>query len=98
MSYPEAIINISQAGDNTVVAGIPGTQIFVFRIFLTTNTSVVLTPKDGPSTALTGPMMVGGFVLDFDGLPWFTTSPGNDFILNLASATQVSGRLYYFQG
>ena len=35
--------------------------------------------------------------LDFSSQPWFVTSSGNAFILNLGSSVQVSGAAYYQQ-
>jgi hypothetical protein len=95
-----ATINISSSGDNTVIAGVSGKIIKIYRMLMLANSSASITFKDGASTSLTGPMLFGGsggMVLDFQEEPWFTTSATNDFIVNLSSAVQVSGSIYYIQ-
>jgi hypothetical protein len=90
-------INASSSGDNIVISGVVGKIIKVFRIFAIASASVQVTLKDGASTALTGPLTLGSFALDFDAEPWFIGTVGNGFILNLGSSAQVSGRVYYTQ-
>lgn len=94
-----ATIDISSSGDNTIIPGVTLQVIRVFRIFAISPSSVVVTPKDGVGgTEFTGPLTLGSFVLDFDGESWFTCSAGNAFVLNLGTAVQVSGRVFYTQG
>lgn len=95
-----APINTNTSGDNIIVAGITGQVIRVFKIFAVAASSVQVTPVDGtPSgTAFTGALTLGSFALDFDSQPWFTTSVGNAFVLNLSTGVQVSGSVYYTQG
>lgn len=93
-------INLTSSGDNTVKAGVGGQTIRVFRIFFTTTVAQTITFKDGASTALTGPVnftAAGAMVLDFDAEPYFITSSGNGFVMNLSVGGQVSGRIYYTQ-
>lgn len=107
MPWPaEASISFTTTGDNQLVAGVVGQIIRVFQLFLVVSADTVLTFQDG-ATPLTGPMPMkagGSIVLDFvrgsreADQPWFTTSPGNQFILNQSGTAQVSGRLYYTQG
>jgi hypothetical protein len=95
-----AAINAAGVGDNTLVAAVALQTVRVFRLFLVAAAAVVIKFKDGAGTDLTGPISLGaggGIVLDFDGEPWFKTSAGNAFILNLSGAVQVSGRIYYQQ-
>lgn len=101
-NYPllEANISISAGGDNTVIVGVAGRTIRVFKLFLVVASNVTLTFKDGVVTAISGalPMTANGsIVLDFDGEHWFVTSLGNDFIINLSGAVGVFGRIYYTQ-
>lgn len=93
-----APISISTSGDHTIIAGVGGQVIRVFKIFTVAASSVLVTPKDGTGSAFTGPLTLGSFALDFDSQPWFTTSTGNDFVLNLSTGVQVSGSVYYTQG
>jgi len=94
-------INVSSSGDNTLITGAKGT-IRVMMMLLVVNTAVNIQFKDGTGgTALTGVMNMlanGSLVLDMTSEPWFITSTGNNFVLNLSAAVQVSGRVYYAQG
>lgn len=94
-----AQVNAAGAGDNTLVAGIAGQTIRLWKIFLVVNAAVNIQFKSG-ATTLTPVMNMlanGSFVLDFDGEPWLVTAVADALILNLSAAVQVSGRLYYTQ-
>lgn len=94
------LINIAGAGDNTVIAAVAGQIIRVYKILLWANGSTSVTLKDGAATSLTGAMAFTaqtGFVLDYDDQPWFITSSGNAFVINLSAAIQVSGTLSFTQ-
>jgi hypothetical protein len=98
--FSELPINFSGSGNNTVIAGVAGQITRVFKIFFVVGAASNVTPMDG-ATGLTGAMNFSaneGMVLDFDTTPWFTLSPGNDFVLSSLNAVQVSGRVYYTQG
>lgn len=101
--FQQLPINISAGGDNTIIAGIANKQIKVFRLKLLTAGAVVILVKDGPGTVLDGPLSFSsneGMVLDwpgYDGPPWYTTSPGNDFVMNLSTGVQIGGNLDYIQ-
>lgn len=107
MPWPaEQLIDASSTGDNTIVPGVTGQIVRVWQIFFVTSADTIITIKDG-GTPLTGPItMLGGgsFVLDFvrgsreADQPWFTTSPGNAFIISQTGTAQISGRCYYAQG
>jgi len=91
-----APINVASAGDNVLLAG-TGIVIAVFKLWLAADGAVSVKFKNGagidfhPAISLIG----GSLFLDLDGEPWFVTTSGNDFILNLSAAVQVSGRWYY---
>lgn len=104
LSWPlsAASINFATTGDNTLVAGVAGQIITVYKIFLVvTTTAVALTFKDGTAgTALTGaitPTPGTPLIFQFETTPWFFASPGNNFVLNQSGTSQVSGRIYYSQ-
>jgi hypothetical protein len=93
-------INISSAGNNTVIFGTAGTLIRIYKIFFIAAGATTITFQDGASTALSGPVSFStneGIVLDFDTKPWFQTTLGNDFVMNLGSAVTVAGTAYYTQ-
>lgn len=93
--YTEASISISSSGDNTVVSGTALQTIRVFRLALACASGVNVTFKDGAASSLTGAMPFGGMVLDATGDPWFVTSAGNGFVINLSGAVQCSGKVSY---
>ena len=96
-----AAINASGAGDNALVAGVAGQTVRIWKIFLVCSAAVSLKFKDGAGADLTPALAMlanASIVLDVDGEPWFVTGAGNGFVLNLGSAVQVSGRVYYTQG
>jgi len=99
-----AAINIDSSGDNSVIAAASASIIRVYRMFLIPASAVAVTFKDGTgggATALTGAMSLAAnqFVdFNFQGEPWFVCSNDSPFNINLGSAVQVSGRVYYTQG
>lgn len=93
-------INFSTSGNNTVVAGKTGTIIRVFRYFLIVGNTTSLTYQNGPSVAFTGAMPLvanEAMVFTLDTRPWYTCSPGNDFVINSSNSVQVGGAVYYTQ-
>ena len=93
-------INAASSSDNTLIAAVAGQTIRVHKLFFVASGAVNIKFKDGASTDLTPAMPIyagGGFTLDFDGDPWFVTTAGNAFVLNLSAAVQISGRIYYSQ-
>ena len=96
------LIAISDAagGDITVVSGVSGQTIRVFRLLLVVSGATDITFKDSTPTSLSGAMPIaanGGIALDFNGDPWYTTAAGKGFIITSSAATQVSGSLWYAQ-
>lgn len=97
----EVAVDVSGAGDHIIVAGVVGKTIRVFKLFLVLGGDTMLTFKDG-ATEFDGPLSMlasGAIVFDEPRPPrhWFKTSDGNDFIINLSNAVQLSGRVYYTQ-
>lgn len=93
-----ASINASSSGNNTLVAAVAGQTVRVYALFLVVAGTVGI--KFNGGSDLTGVMTFGaggGMVLDRMGVPWFTSTVANGFILNLSAAVQVSGRIYYAQ-
>lgn len=92
-------INSSSSGDNELVAARADHRINIHRIWLVTASAVTLKFKNGAGTDFCGPVSMsqnGGLTFDLTGEPWFTTSDGNSFVLNLSSGVQVSGMVYYY--
>ena len=96
----KASVSVSSSGNNTLIAGVSGQSIKVYKMFLVFGAAVNATFQDGSSTALTGAMPFtanGSIVLDLDTVPWFTTSAGNAFVLNLSTSVTATGTVYYSQ-
>jgi len=92
-------INFAAAGDNQLVAGVAAQTVRLFRFwfFITGQASVKF--RDGLTDFHPAiPFTDGSWVMDFDGEPWFVTSPGNPLNLNVSSAAQISGRCYFIRG
>lgn len=97
-------INISTAGDNTLISTLVG-QKNIYEIFLwTAGGANSLALYQGPSA--TGILLLPwpgvpaqtGFVLGFNGnfkQPHWEVDAGNTLVLNLSAATQVTGFLVY---
>lgn len=94
-------INAASSGDNTLIAAVTGQTIRVHKLFLIASGAVNIKFKDGAGGTDFHPAIPlyagGGMTLDFDGDPWFLTTAGNAFVLNLSAAVQISGRIYYSQ-
>src|SRR5260370_42209197 len=98
-SFLYAPINAALTGDNTIIPGVAGKAIFVWKIMNVVAGITSLTIKDGAAINLTGaiPMVANGsMTLPFDESPWFKTSPGNGLVINSSGiAVQQSGVVVY---
>ena len=93
-------VNVSAFGNNTLVPGVGGQTIRIFKVFLVFSTATTAIFQDGASTPFDGALAMtagGSVVLDLDAEPWFLTSAGNDFVLNLGTSGAVGGRVYFVQ-
>jgi hypothetical protein len=93
-------VTTASSGDNTLVAAIAGTQVRVVNFSLVAVTANAVQFKSG-STALTGVMSLGAtgvLAPGYDPTGHIITAAGEALILNLGSATQVSGWLTYDHG
>ena len=80
------------AGDNILIAGIANQSISIDQMVLTAVNAVTVEIKDG-TTVVGGfqfPAGGGSVILPNTGMPWFVTSPGNNFTLNLSAAVQCA--------
>jgi hypothetical protein len=101
VTISSANINANANGNNTLIAGIVGKTIRIFKVALVFSAGGVVIFQDGGSTALTGSMSLytgATMVLDMDVTnPWFLTSSGNSFVINLSGGASVGGVIYYTQ-
>lgn len=89
-----AVVSAASSGNNTLVTRVVGT-IKVYGVFFSCASSVVATLQNGTSTGVTGAMTLTTFFLPVQAEPYFTTTSTNNFVLNLGSAVQCSGTIYY---
>jgi hypothetical protein len=89
-----APLTFASSGDNTAVTRATGT-IKVYGIFLTLATPTTLTIKNGAGSSLTGAMTLSSLFLPIQSEPYFTTTSTNNLVINLGSAVQCSGTVYY---
>ena len=95
-----ANVAVSSSGATVVVAAVGGQTVRVMRMMLTTLHPVNIEFLDGASTVLAGPFVLqagGAIVLDDSGEPWFVTSSGNAFEINLSVAGTVQVSVWYTQ-
>jgi len=100
-------INIATAANHKIIPGVSQKRIKIVSIFFTAAGEVNIIFYDGlllkPElyVPITGPMDFGGvsephgIVIPFPYVPLELTD-GNDFIINLSAAVQVSGTVCYF--
>jgi hypothetical protein len=93
-------INISSAGNNTVIPALAGAGFKIWKLWLVVAGNVNIQYFDG-TNAVSGPVTIfsgGSQDFTYDGTAYFSTSIGNAFILNLSAPVQVSGTVYYTRG
>jgi len=94
------------AGDITVVAGVPGFKIAVLHFLFTATTNVDVRWKSDGATFLTGRMrinsgsgtapFVGPYVHPGNGAILFETLPGEPLVLQLMANATVGGYVVYY--
>lgn len=92
----------ASAGNTQAVGGIPVGHVRVWQVLLNGAAANVLQFQSGASTAV-GPQIVftgagSSATLPATGAPWFQTVPGQALVLNLTTATAVTGSIYYTLG
>lgn len=95
----DPISTAATIGDKTIVAGITGKVIRVYKIFLKVNGAMAITIKDSTGgTALTGAIPLAttdNFALaDYD-IPLWESIPGGAFVINQSTTQSCFGYLAY---
>jgi len=96
----QAAVNISASGDNLIVSN-ASSPILIYGLTIVAGGAVNITLKNGTGTSLTGPIpLVNGGSIDF--APTFEryvagqgSGANGGFYINLSSAVQVSGTIYF---
>jgi hypothetical protein len=90
----------SSSGANVVVAAVASQTVRIYRLLLVVSSPTNVEFLDGGSTVLAGPFPLqtnGTIVLDDSGEPWFITSAGNAFEVNLSVSVTVCCTVWYTQ-
>ncbi len=90
------VVDESTSGDHTMVAGVAGSTIVVYSIFVITGADNTVLWKSGSTTILGGSPLAtnGGYHVESDfGIS--ETVDGEDLILNTSAVAQIGGGITY---
>ena len=87
-------VNISAAGDNTVIPAQTGRYIRISRLVLSLVSETTVQFKSG-SQALSGPQTALTVTLDETGSPWYITNKDQAFVISLGAAIQTGGTVWF---
>jgi hypothetical protein len=92
-------IDVNAVGDTTIIPGVPGTTIRIYKVVLTAGGAVVLTLKEGRRDNSGGLRVAnsGNIVLMFDSDMPLQLPEGQPLVLNLSVAIRVTGFVEYTQ-
>ena|SRR5271166_4392310 len=100
MKYAD--VNISAAGDSTIIAAVTGAPIRIWQVWLEASGGAnVIIPKDGSTAINAGGVSLvqyGTITFQYTGQPWWDVTISNAFKLNLSNATAVVGGIQYTYG
>jgi hypothetical protein len=105
MSQPQAphklraLIDVQAVGDTTIIPGVPGTAIRIYKVVLTAGGASVITLKEGQRDNSGGlrVAMNGHLVLMFESDLPLALPAGQPLMLNLHAAIRVTGFVEYTQ-
>lgn len=87
-------------GNTQLLAGVPGTNINLYRGVFNVDGPTILKFTDGPGgTVLFTATLTGFGAINFNpsNASWFTTSPGNELTLNSSAVVNLYGGMGYVQ-
>lgn len=99
LQHRRAFIDVHVVGDTTIIPGMPGTKIRIFKIVLTAGGAAVITLKEGTRDNSGGLRVVnnGNVVLMFDSEMPLELPEGQPLVLNLNAAIRITGFMEYTQ-
>jgi hypothetical protein len=98
--FTRVLVNITTSGSTTVIAGVGGQTLRIYRFVLVFGTAVTVTLQDtAANTLFPATMLVTNSTMqgEFDTQPKFPIALGNGFIINLGSTSTVTGFIDYTQ-
>jgi hypothetical protein len=99
LQHRRAFIDVHVVGDTTIIPGMPGTKIRIFKIVLTAGGAAVITLKEGTRDNSGGLRVAnnGNVVLMFDSELPLELPEGQPLVLNLNAAIRITGFMEYTQ-
>jgi hypothetical protein len=94
-----AFIDVHVVGDTTIIPGVPGTKIRIYKVVLTAGGAVVITLKEGTRDNSGGLRVAtnGHVVLMFESDMPLALPEGQPLVLNLNAAIRLTGFVEYAQ-
>jgi hypothetical protein len=95
-----ALIDVQAIGDTTLIPGVPGTTIRIYKVVVTAGGAAVITLKEGRRDNSGGLRVAnqGNIVLMFESDLPLAFPEGQPLVLNLTAAIRVTGFVVYTQG
>jgi hypothetical protein len=95
-----ALIDVQAIGDTTLIPGVPGTTIRIYKVVVTAGGAAVITLKEGRRDNSGGLRVAnqGNIVLMFESDLPLAFPEGQPLVLNLTAAMRVTGFVVYTQG
>jgi hypothetical protein len=99
LNYVRAFIDVHTVGDTTIIPGVPGTNIRIYKFVLTAGGAVVITLKEGMRENSGGLRVAnnGNIVLMFDSEMPLELPEGQPLVVNLNAAIRMTGFVEYTQ-
>ena len=99
LQHRRAFIDVHVVGDTTIIPGMPGTKIRIYKVVLTAGGAAVITLKEGTRDNSGGLRVVnnGNVVLMFDSEMPLELPEGQPLVLNLNAAIRITGFVEYTQ-
>jgi hypothetical protein len=94
-----AFVDVQAVGDTTIIAGVPGTHIRIYKFVLTAGAAGVITLKEGTRDNSGGLRVAnhGNVVLMFESDMPLVLPEGQPLVLNLSAAIRSTGFVEYTQ-
>jgi hypothetical protein len=99
LQHQRAFIDVQVVGDTTVIPGVPGTHIRIYKVVVTAGGAAVITLKEGQRDDSGGLRVAtnGHVVLMFESDMPLALPEGQPLVLNLNAAIRITGFVEYTQ-
>jgi hypothetical protein len=99
----QADVNIAATGDNIVIPAVNGERLLIMGINLEIKGVTSLRFRDGVGGVFFNQVpydfqAIGTFTQDYNSSPYWRTSRGGPFVIELQPGVVVTGRVYYLLG